>query len=92
MKEELSQKKKLSIYWSVFIPILTCGHEVWITSERTRSQIQAFKISFLHRVAGLILRDRVEINPENTGEIEYLLWPGNVSQDKVERVTGERDA
>ena len=42
---ELSQKAKLSIYRSIYVP--------------TPSRIQATEISFLHRVAGLSLRDRV---------------------------------
>ena len=37
VKKELSQKVKLSIYWSIYIPILTYGHELWVGTERTRS-------------------------------------------------------
>ncbi|TWW63115.1 hypothetical protein D4764_03G0001230 [Takifugu flavidus] len=59
MKRELSQKAKLSICQSIFVPILTKGHEVWVMTERTRSQGQAAEISFFCRVAGLFLRDRV---------------------------------
>ncbi|KAI3374811.1 hypothetical protein L3Q82_021033 [Scortum barcoo] len=40
-------------------PTLTYGHELWVMTERTRSQIQAAEMSFLRRVAGLSLRDRV---------------------------------
>ncbi|TWW73493.1 hypothetical protein D4764_15G0008870 [Takifugu flavidus] len=59
VKRELSQKAKLSIYRSIFIPTLTYGHELWVMTERTRSRVQAAKMSFLRRVAGLSLRDRV---------------------------------
>uniref|UniRef100_A0A8C6KY55 Reverse transcriptase domain-containing protein n=1 Tax=Nothobranchius furzeri TaxID=105023 RepID=A0A8C6KY55_NOTFU len=59
VKRELSQKEKLSIYRSIYVPTLTYGHELWVVTERTRSQIEAAEISFLHRVAGLSLRDRV---------------------------------
>ncbi|TWW59251.1 hypothetical protein D4764_06G0007810 [Takifugu flavidus] len=59
VKRELSQKAKLSIYWSIFFPTLTYGHELCVMTERTRSQVQAAKMSFLRRVAGLSLRDRV---------------------------------
>ncbi|KAF7225184.1 tyrosine aminotransferase, partial [Nothobranchius furzeri] len=59
VKRELSQKAKLSIYRSIYVPTLTYGHELWVVTERTRSRIQAAKMSFLHRVAGLSLRDRV---------------------------------
>ena len=58
-KRELSQKAKLSIYRSIYVPTLTYGHEVWVVTERTRSRIQAAEMSFLRRVAGLSLRDRV---------------------------------
>ncbi|KAK7921963.1 hypothetical protein WMY93_008865 [Mugilogobius chulae] len=55
VKKELSRKAKLSIY----VPTLTYGHELWVMTERTRSRIQAVEMSFLRRVAGRSLRDRV---------------------------------
>ncbi|MDF4355550.1 hypothetical protein P3445_23995, partial [Vibrio parahaemolyticus] len=39
VKRELSQKAKLSIYWSSNLPTLTYGHELWVVTERMRSQI-----------------------------------------------------
>jgi len=48
-EEELSRMAKLSICWSVYVPTLTDGHELWVVTERTRSRIQAAKMSFLHR-------------------------------------------
>jgi len=59
VKKELSRKAKLSIYRSVYVPTLTYGHELWVVTERMRLRIQATKMSFLRRVAGLSLRDRV---------------------------------
>ncbi len=60
VKKELSRKAKLSIYRSIYVPTLTYGHELWVMTERTRSRIQAAKMSFfLRRVAGRSLRDRV---------------------------------
>ncbi len=59
VKKELSCKAKLSIYRLIYVPTLTYGHELWVMTERTRSRIQAAEISFLHRVAGRSLRDRV---------------------------------
>uniref|UniRef100_A0A8C5CRJ5 Reverse transcriptase domain-containing protein n=1 Tax=Gadus morhua TaxID=8049 RepID=A0A8C5CRJ5_GADMO len=58
-KRELSRKAKISIYRSIFVPILTYGHEGWVMTERTRSRVQAAEMSFLRRVAGVSLRDRV---------------------------------
>ena len=59
VKRELSQKAKLSVYRSIFVPALTCGHELWVVTEKMRLRIQATEMSFLRRVAGLSLRDRV---------------------------------
>ena len=58
-KMELSWKAKLSIYRSVFVPTLTYGHERWVITERMRSWLQAAEMSFLRRVAGVSLRNRV---------------------------------
>ncbi|KAK3523662.1 hypothetical protein QTP70_006725 [Hemibagrus guttatus] len=59
VKKELSRKAKLSIYQSIYVPTLTYGHELWVMTERVRSWIQAAEMSFLRRVAGRSLRDRV---------------------------------
>ena len=59
VQRELSRKAKLSIYRSIYVPTLTSGHELWVVTERMRSQIQAAEMSFLRRVAGLSLRERV---------------------------------
>ncbi|KAK0147518.1 hypothetical protein N1851_012990 [Merluccius polli] len=60
VKRELSQKAKLLIYQAIYIPTLTYGHQLWVVTERTRSGIQAAEMSFLHRVAGLSVRDMVK--------------------------------
>uniref|UniRef100_A0A8C6KM13 Reverse transcriptase domain-containing protein n=1 Tax=Nothobranchius furzeri TaxID=105023 RepID=A0A8C6KM13_NOTFU len=74
VKRELSQKARLSIYRSIYVPILTYGHELWVMTERTRSQIQAAKMSFLRRVAGLSLRIRVRSSEIREGlGVEPLL-------------------
>ncbi|KAK3506381.1 hypothetical protein QTP70_003644, partial [Hemibagrus guttatus] len=59
VKKELSRKAKLSIYQSIYVPTLTYGPELWAMTERVRSWIQAAEMSFLRRVAGHSLRDRV---------------------------------
>ena len=78
-KRELSRKAKLSIYRSVFVPTLTSGHLTsghaqWVMTERMRSQVQAAKMGFLHRVAGVSLRDRVRSSAIREGlGVEPLL-------------------
>jgi len=41
MKQELSKKAKLAVFKTIFVPILTDGHEFWVMTERIRSQVQA---------------------------------------------------
>ena len=43
----------------LWVPTLTSGHELWVVTQRTRWRVQAAEMSFLRRVAGLSLRDRV---------------------------------
>ena len=42
---EESQKSRLSVYQSIFLPALTYGHELWVMTERMRLWIQAAEIS-----------------------------------------------
>ena len=60
LKKELSRKASLSIYQSIYVSTLTYGHELWVMTKRTRSRIQAAEMIFLHRVAGLSLKDEGE--------------------------------
>ena len=50
-KRQLSTKAKLSIFRSVYVLILTYGHECWIMNEKVRSQVQAAKMGFLRRIS-----------------------------------------
>ncbi|KAK3534690.1 hypothetical protein QTP86_020345 [Hemibagrus guttatus] len=99
VKKELSQKAKLSIYQSIYVPTLTCGHVLWVTTERIRSRIQAAEMSFLHRVAGCSLRDRVRssVTREELGVEPLLLhiergqlrWLGHLFQMPPGHLSGE---
>ena len=59
MKWELSKKAKLSIFKTVFFPILICGHEPWVMTKRVRSQVQASEMRFLRNIEGLTLFNKV---------------------------------
>ncbi|TWW73543.1 hypothetical protein D4764_15G0009370 [Takifugu flavidus] len=99
VKRELSQKAKLSIYHSIFVPTLTYGHELWVMTERTRSRVHAAEMSFLQRVAGLSLRDRVRSSAvrEELGVEPLLLriersqmrWLGHLVRMPPGRLPGE---
>ena len=98
-KRELNQKAKLSVYRAIFVPTLTYGHEVWVMTERIRSRIQAAEMSFLRRVAGVSLRDRVRssVIRERLGveplllhlERSQLRWFGHLVRMPPERLPRE---
>ncbi|KAK3560105.1 hypothetical protein QTP86_033893, partial [Hemibagrus guttatus] len=99
VKKELSRKAKLSIYQSIYVPTLTYGHELWVMTERVRSRIQAPEMSFLRRVAGRSLRDRVRssVTREELGVEPLLLhiergqlrWLGHLFWMPPGRLPGE---
>ena len=96
MKRELAKKAKLSIFKAVFVPILTYGHESWVTTERMRSQVQASKTRFLRRIEGVTLFNKVRSSEiRKSLNIESLLlriersqlrWFGHVSRMPQERL------
>ncbi|KAK3513052.1 hypothetical protein QTP70_000210 [Hemibagrus guttatus] len=99
VKKELSRKAKLLIYQSIYVPTLTYGHELWVMTERVRSRIQAAEMSFLCRVAGRSLRDRVRssVTREELGVEPLLLhiergqlrWLGHLFRMPPGRLPGE---
>ena len=54
LKRELCTKANLFVFRSVFVPILTYGHECWVMTNRVRSQVQA---------AGIFFCEKLEIYP-----------------------------
>ncbi|KAK3560563.1 hypothetical protein QTP86_010899 [Hemibagrus guttatus] len=99
VKKELSRKAKLLIYQSIYVPTLTYGHELWVMTERVRSRIQAAEMSFLRRVAGRSLRDRLRssVTREELGVEPLLLhiergqlrWLGHLFRMPPGRLPGE---
>ena len=55
----LSRQAKLTIYKSLYRPILTYGHETWTLTESARSRIGAAEMRFLRRMLGVTRRDRI---------------------------------
>ena len=55
MKRELTKTANLSIHKSVFLLVLTYGHDSWIMGERFRSRVQALEKRFLRRISGVIV-------------------------------------
>ena len=96
-KQELSNTAKLSVFKSVFLPILSYGPESWVMTERTLSQGQAVEMRFLRRIHGVTLCDKVRsceilraLNVEPLLRIErsQICWFSHVSEMPPRR-TGE---
>lgn len=51
--------KEILIYWSIFVPTHSDGHECWAMTERTRFRIQADNMGFLRKMADFSLSERV---------------------------------
>ena len=60
LKRELCTKAKLSVFISVFVPILTYGYECWIMTERIRSRVQAAEMGLFRKIRGLSLLEKVK--------------------------------
>ena len=60
LKGELCTRAKLSIFRSVYVPILTYGHECWIINEKVRSRVQAAEMGILRKISGLTLLDKLK--------------------------------
>ncbi|KAK3506456.1 hypothetical protein QTP70_000619 [Hemibagrus guttatus] len=94
VKKELSRKAK-----SIYVPTLSYGHELWVMTESVRSRIQAAEMSFLSRVAGRSLRDRLRssVTREELGveplllhiERRQLRWLGHLFRMPPGRLPGE---
>ena len=97
LKRELCAKAKLSMFRSVYVPILTYGHECWIMNKKVRSRAQAAEMGFLRRISGLILLNKVKsADICETLNIESLLFRLETSQLRgyghVTRMSHERIA
>ncbi|PWA16488.1 hypothetical protein CCH79_00004565, partial [Gambusia affinis] len=87
VKRELSQKAKLSIYRSIYIPTLIFGHELWVMTERTKSRIQAAK---LDGVRSSVIQEGLRVEPLLLHvERNQLRWLGHLVRMPPGRLPGE---
>ena len=96
IKRELSKTATLSIFKTIFVPILTYRHESWVMTKRVRSQLQASEMRFLRRIEGVTLFDKVRSSEiRKSLNIEPLLhrversqirWFGHVSRMPLKRL------
>lgn len=69
----LTHKAKLSVLSSIFIPIVTCGVELWLLTKRLRMQTQAAEITSLHRASPVQIKYSQFKNFRNL--VEQILQP-----------------
>ena len=94
-KWELSNTAKLSVFKSVFVPIIAYGHESWVITEIILSQVQAAVIVILRSIHCATLCDKVRsckirralnVEPLLRFERSQLRWFSHVSRMLQERL------
>ena len=93
-KRELSNTAKLSVL-SVFVPIITYGHESSTMTEIMQSRAQSTEMFFLWKVCGATFPNKecsceisktVNVEPFIRVEKSQLRWMGNVTRMHQERL------
>jgi len=79
-KREILKNAMLSVFKSVFAPILTCGHKFYVRAERILSKEQTAETGYLRRVFGVTLRDKVHRSEIHTAQDVKPLLPIERSQ------------
>jgi len=97
-KREVSNAAKLSVFESIFVPILTFGHGSWVMIERMLSQVQAAEKGSMQRVNCVAPVDKVRsceirgaLNVESFLRIgrSQLRWLGHVFRMSQEKWRGK---
>ena len=96
LKLELLRKAKSSVFKSMFVPILSHGHEFWVTTEKMQSQMHEYKMRFLQKFVKVTIFGKLRNTAiQKSLNIESLLlrmkrsqlrWFGHVSRMPQERL------
>lgn len=94
-KKEISKQTKLTVFKTIYRPVLTFGCESWTLTEQQKSKIQAVEMRYLRRVRGVTMKDRMknvdirrELKIRSTLEFiegRKLSWWGHLQRMREER-------
>ncbi|XP_031341011.1 uncharacterized protein LOC116169125 [Photinus pyralis] len=89
-KREVSDKTKMTVYKTIYRPILTFGSETWNITSAIKSKVQVMEMKFLRRIKGITRYDRIrndtireELGVETviqTIETQQLRWFGHLNR------------
>jgi hypothetical protein len=89
-KKEISRKTKMTVYQTIFRPVLTFGSESWVITKRQKNRIQTIEMKYHRRALGITKRDhkrnddiREELGIEpitTTIEKNQLKWYGHLTR------------
>lgn len=95
-KKEVSMRAKVTVYKTVFLPIISYSSESWTLSKKLESKIQAMEMRYLRKILGKTRRDRIrnitvrkDIGVEPSIDIikrNQLRWYGHLMRMEDNRV------